>query len=117
MTHPRRWGIDHRGVSWVHSKPLVRKGQGDGNCRLVWGGNSGTSRHQPLLPRPPTSCFSPTPFPGGSAPLEVGQAVVPRCPTGGVHRLLPHLVEQPNQQDVGWAWDEALGGRSEFGFQ
>lgn len=78
MTHLRGWGIDRRGVSWVRSKPLVRKGQDDGNCRLAWGGNSGTSRHQLLLPQPPTSCFPPTPFPGGSAPLQVGQGAVPK---------------------------------------
>lgn len=51
MAHPRGWGIACRGVTWVCSKPRVRKGQDDGNCRLARGGNSGTSRHQ-LLPPP-----------------------------------------------------------------
>lgn len=35
MAHPQGWGIARRGVFWVCSKPLVRKGQDDGSCRLA----------------------------------------------------------------------------------
>lgn len=66
MTRPRGWGIDRRGVSWVRSKPLVRKGQGDGNCRLEWGGNSGASRHQLLLPGHPHPVSLQHPFLGAA---------------------------------------------------
>lgn len=48
-------------MSWICSKPLFRKGQDDGDYRLARRGNSGTSRHQLLLPHSPTSCYSPAP--------------------------------------------------------
>lgn len=111
MTHPRGWGLDQRGVSWVCSKPLVRKGQDDGNHRLAWRGNSQTSRHLFLLPQAPTSCYSPAPLPGGSTPLEGGQRVIPRSPARGAHKLLFNPMEQPYQQGMVWAWRGPRGKR------
>lgn len=79
MTHHRRgWGIDCRGVSWVRSKPLVRKGQGDGNYRLARGGNSGASRHQLLLSPATHILFLSNTLSWGQCPSKSGAGSSPQ---------------------------------------
>lgn len=64
----------------MSSKALsFRKGRDDGDWRLGWRGNSGTSRHQPLLSVATHILFLSTTLSWGQCPCWRGQEVVPEC--------------------------------------
>lgn len=66
------------GVSDIGSKALsFRKGRDDGDGRLGWRGNSGTSRHQPLLSVATHILFLSTTLSWGQCPSWRGQGVIP----------------------------------------
>ena len=69
------------------SKSLsFRKGRDDGDWRLGWKGNCGTSRHQPLLSVATHILFLSTTLSWGQCPFWSGQGVVPECYARDEHR-------------------------------
>lgn len=77
------------------SKPLFRKGQDDGNYRLAWRGNSGTSRHQ-LLPPPPVThilLLSSTLWKGGDPQVSCQRRTQTSTQPNGAAFLTGHGVD------------------------
>lgn len=69
------------------SKSLsFRKGRDDGDWRLGWKGNCGTSRHQPLLSVATHILFLSTTLSWGQCPFWSGQGVAPECYARDEHR-------------------------------
>lgn len=92
---PSCQGRDCGGVSCIHSKAMsFRKGWDDGDRRLGWRGNSGTSRHQPLLSVATHILFLSTTLSWGQWSLNV----LPERDTGSYYHN--PLIDRPKEESA-----------------
>lgn len=74
LNHPAGQGLWRAVLHWYRLQgPEFRKGRDDGDWRLGWRGNSGTSRHQPLLSVATHILFLSTTLSWGQCPSWRGQ--------------------------------------------